>query len=599
LTASLLALLFGAPLLAAAPQEPAAHVLSILSERSGASAAYRFVLTGAPTSYSAAPEGDDIVIRIGAERRDGVPLPLILDPVESAEFLPGPGFVLRLHLRPAARIAPELVRDTGSLLLILRARPADIRATDPTPTPAPAQTPAEAPASPSPEPDRERATADSAQPSADDLYRILFPAAPGGGAPPPGLSSTTQPLDEDWYSDFRFLGLQLKPWISASWVDGETRVGNQPATRDTHFVVQPNLGLGFSPEFGPGGGRWRVNYTPRFREQVDVDIPELTSHFFDANIDQPVGASASVTLSYHHSRGVLDTQEVDPGREYGVGRQYVVDLALRPFRRNSIGASVRLELAGDLFWDVTATRTRVHYAPDESDRAALPFFGYESRALGTSVRRAFGAQSVSLGYSFSDTPAPEDRPEAESRAHGFQAGLDGEITPLLTGRLSLGYRAQKNPAAGDGGRSDRDLSYGAHLRREMSETAQVGVSADRRVNLSAYGGNAFYVADTARLDLSFRLPFEVSARAGVAAQRNGYRVEERGVDGSTARRSDRLVSWSVGLVRNVSRFAYLRADYFVERRNSNFDEFDVRSRALVLQIAIGAFGRPDAGSFGW
>lgn len=579
-----------------APQEATGLVLSILAEDVGGAPAYRFVLTGAPTSYSATPEGADLVVRIGVENRVGLPLPLILPPVESAEFIPGPTFALRLRLRGGARLAPEMVRDTGSLLLVLRHRPEAEAA--PTPSPSPSARPEE-PASPTPEPARESADARDAQPSADDLYRILFPAQPGGVAPAPDVTAVSDPLEEDWYSDFRFLGLQLKPWVSASWVDGETRIGKQAPTRDTHVLVQPNLGIGFSPEFGPGGGRWRVNYTPRFRDQIDVRIPELTSHFFDANVDQPVGARAQLSFSYHHSRGVLDTQEVDPGREYGIGRQYVVDLDLKPFRRNSFGAAARFELTSDFHWDLNATTTRVSYAPGETNRASLAFFGYETHTLGTSLRRAFGSRWFSLGYAFTDTPSPEERPEAESRAHAVNAGVDGEISPLMTGRFSFGYRSQNSPAAGEGGRKYRDLTYGGQLQRELSETSQISVSGDRRVNLSAYGDNAFYVADSARLDFSLRLPFSVSARAGLAAQWNGYRVAERALDGTTARRRDRITAWNVGLVRNVSRFAYLRADYFVERRDSNLDEFDVRSRAIVLQIAVGAFGRPDASRFVW
>ena len=72
----------------------------------------------------------------------------------------------------------------------------------------------------------------------------------------------------------------------------------------------------------------------------------------------------------------------------------------------------------------------------------------------------------------------------------------------------FGYRTQKNPRAGAGGQDYGDLTYGAQLVRSIGESTRVGFAADRKLNLSAYEDNGFYVADTLRADMSTRLPIE-------------------------------------------------------------------------------------------
>lgn len=430
-----------------------------------------------------------------------------------------------------------------------------------------------------------------------DLYRRLFPVSgettPTGSGPVNVASS-----QQNWYSDFTWGSLQVKPWVSTSFVNGRTtQVQTRTVTSDSYWVIQPNLGLGFTPAFAAGEGHWSIDYTPRLRRKVNLNLPRLTSHFFDIGVTQPVASFGSVYGNYHFSKGVLETDEIDPGREYGIGLNRVVDTSLERFRRNSFGLGVRFDFVADTQIDINAGKTKVRYGNDASDAQFTfgdrAFFNYDTRTLNASIKRALGeSRFLSLVFGVHDTPKQVERAQVEGRGYSYGASLEGTIAALTTGRLMAGYRTQKNPKAGAGGQNYKDFSYGAQLVREFSDDSSLGVTADRQLYLSAYQGNGFYVADSVRGDLRMRLPMAVYFRGGGGYQQNGYKASPQlsETTGAFVLRKDRIAYWSAGLTRNIARWAFLRFDYVSERRNSNLDRFDIKTRSLTFQLGLGFFG---------
>jgi hypothetical protein len=78
-------------------------------------------------------------------------------------------------------------------------------------------------------------------------------------------------------------------------------------------------------------------------------------------------------------------------------------------------------------------------------------------------------------------------------------------------------------------------------------------------------------------------------RAGVGHHRNRYTIQAAGL---TVPRSDEIFGWTVGLGRSFGRWAYLRADYRRERRDSNVDALSNDTESLVVQLGVGFFGVP-------
>lgn len=568
-------------------------VVSVLHETSGQDDVLRFVLSGPPTSYSATPEDGGIVVRIAAEPIPGLTLPTPRAPFSGMALGVGPTFSLRLGLTDARR--HEMVRDLSSLRLILKAT---ARA-NPAATPQPAATPvASASPDPSTSPSPDPMTRREDAPGADtgDLYRRLFPTS--GDPTNTDIGKSEIASKDNWFSNFKWLGIQARPWVSVSYVDGKTV---QPLTgtvnADTYWVIQPNLGLGFSPRIGgrdEGEGQWKINYTPRFRRLANLGLPHLTSHFFDVGLDQPVASLGSFYATYHLSKGVLETEEVDAGREYGIGLNRVIDTPLERFRRSSVDFGVRVNFLADTELNVGASQSQVRYgdtAVSNSDRA---FFDYDSRMLNASLRRGLGeSRFLSALFSVHDTPSQTERVQAEGRGYSYGVSLEGDLVALTTGRLMFGYRTQNNPNAGEGGQSYKNISYGAQIVRDISEDTTLGLNADRRLYLSAYADNGFYVADSAKLDLNTRLILGIYLRASGGLQSNHYKASPQSNDGSTlVLREDRIRNWSVGLARSLREWLFLRADYVSERRDSNLDRFDIRTRAFTLQLGFGFFGTP-------
>lgn len=571
-------------------------VVSILHETSGRDDVLRFVLSGPPTSYSATREDDGIIVRIAAEPLPGLSLPAPRTPFATMTLGAGAGFTLKVRLAEERR--HEMVRDLTSLRLVVRSpnRPATAD-----PAPEPAATPALAPEAaprptPAPSPERD----DAAGEDTADLYRRLFPNS--GDPTNTDLSRSEIASKDNWYSNFKWLGIQARPWVSVSYVDGRTvQPLSNTVTADAYWVIQPNLGLGFSPRIGgrdEGEGQWKINYTPRFRRQANLGLPHLTSHFFDVGVDQPVASVGSMYANYHLSKGVLETEEVDAGREYGIGLNRVIDTTLERFRRTSLDFGIRLNFVAETELNVGASRSRVRYGDSTATTSAATsqraFFDYDSRMLNASLRRGVGeSRFLSALFTVHDTPAQVERKQAEGRGYTYGVSLEGDIVALTTGRLLFGYRTQKNPSAGAGGQEYKDISYGAQLVRDISEDTTLGLNADRRLYLSAYAENGFYVADSLKADLNTLLILGVYLRASGGLQSNHYKTSPQSNDGSTLiLREDRIRNWSVGLARNLREWLFLRADYVSERRDSNLDRFDIRTRAFTLQLGVGFFGTP-------
>lgn len=569
------------------------YIVSIVNERAGDDFSVRFVMSGPPTSYSATKEGAEILVRIEATPLPGLSLPAAAGPVRALDLGPAPGFSVRVSL---AEDRPfEIVRESASLRLLLRKR-VEVAAPAPVTTATP-----ELLGLPSPSPEPSPAPAvDAAATDTADLYRRLFPSSNDPSSMGPLGGNTELGSPENWYSETRWLGLQVRPWVSVSYVDAKTtQVQANTVTADQYWVIQPNAGVGFSPRLGGDReGQWSVNYTPRFRRQLSLNLPHLASHFFDARIDQPLSASFAIYGLYHFSKGVLETDEIDPGREYGIGLNRVVDTSLERFKRNSLDVGVKFDVLADTRVDVSVGATKVRYGNDPGEEqfttGERAFFDYDLRTLNASLRRGFGAgRTLGLLFTVHDMPKQPERSQVEGRGYSYGASLEGEILALTTGRIQVGYRTQKNPNAGAGGRDYKDLAYGAQVAREITDNSSIGFSAERKLYPSNYKENGFYVTDMLRADLNTRLPFSIFVRVSGFFQTNGYETSPQPSDatGQLTLRKDKLRGILVGATRQLTSWALLRFDYVGERRDSNLDRFDIKTRALTFQLGLGYFGK--------
>jgi len=342
---------------------------------------------------------------------------------------------------------------------------------------------------------------------------------------------------------------------------------------DRYYELRPQL----VAEMPVSSGFLRGAYQAHIRRGSSFElVNSTTTHLADASAQVPIGSALEIVASEHFARGVLETTEVDPGREYffGLGR----------FTRHIHGAGVRLLPGGRTDAGIAASLDTVRV----DDRST--FFDHErqivSAQLGYEVRPDL---RVGVGYSFTRLPPPQERPLAESAEHYVFAELRGEILPLTTGNIAIGQLRRTSPNAATGGNEYTGLSASARLEKSFTPSTRLSLVASRTTHVSSFEENAFYVTSSGQFLLQMEGPWSTSLEGGGGYHRNDYRTIASSIG---APRRDVIRGWTVGVARQATRHAFIRVDYRRERRDSNIDAFDTHSNSLIVNIGIGMFDAP-------
>jgi hypothetical protein len=405
--------------------------------------------------------------------------------------------------------------------------------------------------------------------SVAELYPQLFPTGvPQSQPEAPAVVDVPEPTED--------LGAMLGPFrvrasVDARYVDADTFVeATAEPTRDKYMELQPRV-LAVAPV---GAGSFDLEYAPVFRAFATYDQVNTSSHLVGAHIEAPVGSNVTIRARDRFQSGVLDTRVVDPGGEYfyGLGR----------FNRNDAEAGLSVVVGPRLSVELQGSAGKVHFLEESN------FFDYDTRfvsaGLGFELTPNLRAMAM---YTYDTVPRPDERPEAESKAHGARFELSGEILPLLNGQLSVGYRSQDAPNAGPGGQSYSGLTLQAALQRELGRDASISVYANRSTPVSNFEDNAFYVSTGVQGVLKVPLFEKLEARGGLGYQWNDYKTVSQEI-GSP--REDRILGWFVGLRRPIARKLSVSAAYREENRSSNIDTFATDSNGLYLQLEWDIFG---------
>ncbi|MBN2369583.1 MAG: outer membrane beta-barrel protein [Vicinamibacteria bacterium] len=413
-------------------------------------------------------------------------------------------------------------------------------------------------------------------PPAEDLYGLLFPspadrptaevAIQEGG---PGEATAAGAIG------IPFGPFNLRPALTAGYVDADIVVGDASESRhDAYFEIQPRIAV---ESVASWLAHLTVEYKPRFRAGSDYEITRRPTHLADAAIDWPATSRLETHVKGHYAHGTLETDEVDPGREYyyRLGR----------FTHDEVSASAQFEAAPRFGIDVGAGLGRVRFEEESS------FFEYDRRFAHAALYYESSPRTrLSLGYHLSLTPTVDARPEAESTEHSGRFRIDGDLGPLVKGFMSFGYAQRENSKAPADGRRYRGLVASMGVSKSFTPASVIRLTANRATYLSAFENNGFYVSTSGMAELSLPIPWAFALRGGTGYHVNEYPTpaSETGVP-----RRDRLFGWSIGLGRAIGRAAYLRADYRWDRRDSNVNGFDHDTQALLIQLGAGYFSLPE------
>jgi Putative beta-barrel porin 2 len=530
-------------LLLLALADPLSALTGVQLESENSWPVVRLVVSGPAVPAVVERAGRDLVVILpGTRASAGVTLPEPVAEVVAFE-LHEAGDSVRLTIRLEGDQSYELRQAPGVVSVLIRPAPA---------------------AAPSPHPLE----------NVRDLYaKILPPPMPPpageGSAPAEGTGEAdARPAD-----GLRLGFIRLRPFVVVSYVDADSTFLDTPQpVRDRYFQIEPHLGFGLGAQLPlPGQGRLVFTYEPRFRAGTSFEQLRRPTHLATLSVDLPLGPAVSLRAGHHYAHGLLETSEVDPGREYF--------FRLAPFTRHETTAGLDLNAGGLIGLQLSGRRDSVRIA-DEAG-----FFDHRTDTLAASLNYQLGTASHAyVRYQFDRVPPPAERPLAESRASSVFVGLRGEVLPLVTGEVSAGFRSLSAPQAGQGGRRYRGTVGAASLKKEFSPTSTITAVLRRETYPSAFEENAFYVSTLAGLETSFGLPLSLVGRAGLGWQRNAYRVRASGLDEP---RRDDLFSWSVGAGRSLTRWAFLRSDYRYDRRRSNLDLFQTHGHVFLVEFGLG------------
>lgn len=472
------------------------------------------------------------------------------------------------------------------------ARPVPAPTPAPMPEPTPPAAPEPAPPAPTPGPPPEAGVAASRS----DLYRQLFP----GATPAPTLAAATEsddpavlysrlfpagatqegaPQEEiaifekapEPEEGLRAGPFRLRPNFTLSYVNADASLLETPGTvNDRYFQFEPGI-VARAPV---REGVFTAEYTPAFRAGASFAATQKPTHVFTGSLDVPFGSGSQLSVSDRYVVSTLDSREVDPGGEY------FFDLAR--FNRNLLSANARLAVAPRFFVEVGGALNRISFEEQGG------FFSYDSRLASVGLGYELSPTlRASASYVYDQVPTPEERPEAEASANSARVTLQGDLLPLLTGQLSMGYRDQKSPNAGDGGQRYQGFTMSGSLTRELGRETAVSLLLNRSTPVSNFESQGFYVNTSLHGSLVTALPWELGLEAGAGYAWNDYDLPSLE---TALPREDRIFDLYAGLRRSFGRHWWASAFYRRQQRYSNLDEFDTISDGFVVQVNWGLFG---------
>jgi hypothetical protein len=522
-----------------APEGETARILAVTVTAAGSRQALHVLCSRPVAGARVERQGNEVVVSLDAEAPDSLTEPPATPPLEAIRIVRRPGGV-SLWVRVAPEVPFEVHRQETLVTVFFGGEGAG----------RPVMPPAAA---------------------VEELFPKLFPGSAGEAGEhteerPAGSGAETR-------GALSWGPLTLRPGIILSYVDADIAGLTGPTpVRDRYLQIQPSL-AGEIPLFD---GKAQASYEPRLRAFSSYPEVGTTTHLANASLELPVGTSLTLRASEHFAHGVLETTEVDPGREYF--------FALGRFTHWSTELGARWELGGRLGLDLGAGWNQVSFDTTSS------FFPYSNYTLGAGLAYEMTPSlRAVLGYTYDRVPRPDQRPLAESTAHSVGLSLKGEITPLVTGQIEVAYRDQTSPLAAAGGQSFRGLTTGVSLKKEFRPDTWLDLFVNRATDVSAFEQNAFYVATAVQAGVTVPAPLSCSFRGGAGYQWNTYQTvaSEIGVP-----RGDTIFAWTVGLGRPLGSRAFLRGDYRWERRHSNLQEFNITTHSLIVQLGIGLFGAP-------
>lgn len=455
----------------------------------------------------------------------------------------------------AARDVPE---ETVSALGVLPAEPPPTEDSDGVPPEVEPMSPADAPTT---------TGGDTAEVD-EELFYNLFPTPAGDQQTLFNVSPVEDLVPNEPVAGIRVGRFALQPSVDVSYVRGSNLLLlSEDTFEDRALMVRGRVAAILLDSLN----ELQVTYEARYRQFEVFELEEQFTNFFDVDAKFLTTPNTSVRIRNHFVQGAFESQEFDPGGEIVANTD--------PFFRNRTEATFALELSERLGGELTGSFNRVEFT--EADNA---FFDYDDTSLGAAVLYNLTPLTSLVGeYSRIRTRPGPTRPEAEAQGDVVLFGLRGEVTPLLRGRIRVGYASQRFDQTLEP-QEFRGLVADVRLTRQFGVATALDVTLGRRTNPSAYQENSFYVSNyaTARFVVPLAEKLRLSTSGVFFANRYPLADISTGID-----RDDKSLSGAIGVSYFFTPLSFLSVDYRHDRRSSNLERFSYRNNSVQLLVGFG------------
>lgn len=378
-------------------------------------------------------------------------------------------------------------------------------------------------------------------------------------------------------------GILLKPSMVVSYsYESNLQALSKDYQPNTSLVASPTIEA-FLPVTRNG---IRLDYTLIYRNYRNLSIAQNFDHLFNADSQFDLSPTVTVAVRDHFSSSAIDAREFVPGRE--------VVFADSQFKRNEIGTLLSWALSENDSLSFTGSWNRVSFA-NFTESSEVPFYGYNQMSYAGTYKRDLSERFAIFGNGgYRQNKTKDPRNLADSKGFEIEGGIDGSLTPLVTGQFSAGIRWDSYPGASQ--KTSRGLIFRGAFSKEISERSQAGISLSRSSNLSYFQQNAYFVSTGIGGSYSRELGPKLIASISAGYQRNSYPTRLESGAGIPAdlvgksRRSDGYIDLDLSVRYRFNDWLAMDARFGVLHRNSDIPDFHFSGYRGGINFLIGNRG---------
>jgi hypothetical protein len=351
---------------------------------------------------------------------------------------------------------------------------------------------------------------------------------------------------------------------------------------DTALIVSPTIEA-FLPVTRNG---IRLEYTLLFRNYQNLSITQNFDHTFNADSEFDLSPGMSLAVRDHFSMSSIDAREFVPGRE--------VVFSDSPFRRNDLGMQLSWALSENDKLAINGNWNHVFFDNATTDKE-VPFYGYNQMSYGGTYKRDLSERFAIFGNtSYHQNRTGDPRNLANSKGFGIEGGIDGSLTPLISGQFSAGIQWDSYPGASQ--QAARGVVFRGAFSKEISERSQMMISLSRSTNLSYFQQNAYFTSTGIGGSYTRELGPKLIVSISPGYQRNGYPTLLQSGPGvpsdlvGKSSRSDSFVDFDLSVRYRYNDWLAMDARFGIAHRNSDIPDFRFNSYRWGINFLIGSRG---------